>query len=104
MYSIVVYIPETHLEEVKSAMFGAGAGRLGNYDSCCWQTKGQGQFRPLENSSPYLGKKGEVESVVEWKVEMVCEREKIGDVVSAMAQAHPYETPAYVVVETLKIV
>lgn len=85
-------------------MFGAGAGRLGNYDSCCWQTKGQGQFRPLENSNPYLGEKGEVEIVDEWKVEMVCEREKIRDVVAAMCKAHPYETPAYVVIDTLKVV
>ena len=53
MYKIEFYVPESHLEAVKRAMFGAGAGKIGNYDSCCWQIKGLGEFRPLEGATPY---------------------------------------------------
>jgi hypothetical protein len=101
MLSLVVYVPESHLQEVKEALFAAGAGRIGNYDSCCWQVKGQGQFRPLEGSDPHLGRQGQVETVDEWKLELVCERALLPQVIAAMKKAHPYETPAYHVLETL---
>lgn len=78
-------------------MFAAGAGRIGNYDSCAWQTEGLGQFRPLEGSQPFLGHVGEVEKVKEWKVEMVCEDAMLDAVVAALKAAHPYETPAYLI-------
>lgn len=99
MLALVVYIPEEDLEKVKQAMFDAGAGRIGNYDHCCWQTKGCGQFRPLEGADPAIGKVGAVERVTEYKVEMVCEADKIQGVIKAMKAAHPYETPAYHYVE-----
>jgi hypothetical protein len=102
MLRINVYIPETHLEPVKQAMFEAGAGRIGNYDSCCWQTKGTGQFRPLEGNNAFIGETGKVEQVEEYKVELVCEDTKIHAVVAAMKQAHPYEEPAYDVYQPLK--
>ncbi len=95
MYKICVFIPESHLDAVKTAMFQAGAGRIGDYDSCAWQTLGQGQFRPLENSSPFIGTQGQVETVAEYKVEMVCADTIIKPVITAMKQAHPYEEPAY---------
>ena len=71
MLSIQFYVPESHLEPVKNALFAAGAGKIGNYDCCAWQTKGEGQFRALEGSQPFLGQKGQIEKVSEWKVEMV---------------------------------
>ncbi len=95
MYKLVVYVPESHLEAVKSALFSAGAGRMGDYDSCAWQVLGQGQFRPLEGSQPYLGQQGKVEYVPEYRVELVCADECINDVLSALRRAHPYEEPAY---------
>ena len=95
MYKICVYIPETHLQQVKDALFSAGAGRIGNYDSCCWQVEGEGQFRALPGSNPYLGKQGAVETVKEYKVELVCDDHRIKAAIAAMKQAHPYETPAY---------
>ncbi len=101
MLKLSFYVPESHLEEVKQAVFAAGAGRIGNYDSCCWQTRGQGQFRALEGSTPYLGQQGQVETVEEYKVEMVCEEALIRDVVAALKDAHPYEEPAYDVVRTV---
>ncbi len=73
MYNIYVYVPENSVETVKQALFDAGAGRIGNYDSCCWQTEGIGQFRPLENSNPTIGSLNEVEQVREVKIELVCE-------------------------------
>lgn len=101
MISLVVYVPESHLEKVKGALFAAGAGRLGNYDHCCWQTEGTGQFRPLAGSNPHLGEAGQLERVKEWKVEMVCPPERIEAAVAALRQAHPYETPAFLLTSTL---
>ena len=95
VYKMCVYIPESHLEKVKTALFEAGAGRIGNYDSCSWQVLGEGQFRPLEGSAPHLGQKGIVEKVAEYKVELVCEDKLVKQVVSAMKKAHPYEEPAF---------
>ncbi|MFW2371640.1 MAG: NGG1p interacting factor NIF3 [Gammaproteobacteria bacterium] len=95
MYKISVFIPETHLEPVKTALFEAGAGRIGDYDHCAWQCLGQGQFRPLQNSQPFIGQQGEVETVMEYKLELVCEDYLIKAAIAAMKQAHPYEEPAY---------
>ena len=103
MYKLCFYVPESHLEIVKSAVFAAGAGRIGNYDQCCWQALGQGQFRPLEGSDPYLGEQDRVEIVSEYKVEMVCDGACIKDAIAALKEAHPYEEPAYDVWKLEKI-
>lgn len=95
MYKICFYAPENAVELVKHAMFTAGAGHIGNYDSCCWQTMGTGQFRPLQGSSPYIGQHGEIETVAEYRVEMVCDDKKIQQVINALKENHPYEEPAY---------
>jgi len=68
---------------------------MGDYDCCCWQTLGSGQFRPLENSNPFIGEKGQIERVNEYKVEMVCDEEHIKAVITALKKAHPYEEPAF---------
>lgn len=98
MYKLGFYVPESHVEEVKRAVFAAGAGRIGHYDQCCWQVCGKGQFRPLAGSQPALGEVGAVESVDEYRVELVCDDQLIRAVVDAMSSAHPYEEPAYDVV------
>src|SRR5690606_8507281 len=95
MYKFCFYVPESHLEEVKAAVFAAGAGRIGHYDSCCWQTLGKGQFRPLAGSDPFLGQVDRVEEVAEWKVELVVADELIHDTVKAMKQSQPCEAPAF---------
>lgn len=94
-YRLDVYVPESHLEAVKNAMFDAGAGAVGNYDRCCWTTKGIGQFRPNGDASPFLGTSGRLEHVEEWKIELVVEKSRLGDVLRALKEAHPYETPAF---------
>ncbi|MBU6954297.1 MULTISPECIES: YqfO family protein [unclassified Hahella] len=95
MYKLSFFVPESHMETVKEAVFTAGGGKIGDYDRCSWQTKGVGQFRPLDGSSPFLGSVGEVELVEEYKVELVVEDALIASVVAAMKLAHPYEEPAY---------
>lgn len=100
MYKICFFVPESHLEVVKEALFVAGAGRVGNYDRCSWQCLGEGQFRPLAGSQPTLGQQGVVERVAEYKVELVCSSEDIQAAVAALKTNHPYEEPAY---EVLKI-
>lgn len=95
MYKLVFFVPETHLEEVKRAVFGSGAGKIGHYDSCCWQTLGRGQFRPLDGAAPYIGQQGQVEVVAEYRVELVCSDTCIAEAVTALKAAHPYEEPAY---------
>lgn len=95
MYKICFFVPEQQAEAVKEAMFAAGAGKIGDYDCCCWQIAGQGQFRPLEGSQPFLGEQGEVERVREFKVEMVCAENRMEAAIQALLAAHPYEEPAY---------
>ena len=95
MYKISTFIPASHLELVKSAMFEAGAGRIGDYDCCCWQTLGTGQFRPLDNARPFIGQHGQIETVEEYKVEMVCTDDLVNETIQAMKDSHPYEEPAY---------
>jgi len=95
VYKLAFFVPASHVEVVKAAVFAAGGGRIGHYDHCAWQTLGQGQFRPLDGSQPYLGQTGQVEVVEEWKVELVVADDLIAQVVAALRQSHPYETPAY---------
>jgi len=95
VYKLAFFVPASHVEVVKAAVFAAGGGRIGDYDHCAWQTLGQGQFRPLDGSQPYLGQTDQVEVVEEWKVELVVADDLIAQVVAALRQSHPYETPAY---------
>lgn len=95
MYKLCVYVPVSHLEAVKQALFAAGAGRIGDYDSCCWQVAGRGQFRPLAGADPFVGAQGQIETVEEYKVELVCDDNVVVAAITALKQAHPYEEPAY---------
>lgn len=99
IYHLSFYVPESHLEEVKQAVFDAGAGRLGQYDSCAWQTLGQGQYRPLKGSNPSSGEQDVLSKVREYKVEMICQEDCIKTVVSALKDKHPYEEVAYQIIK-----
>lgn len=103
MFKLCFYVPESHLELVKNALFSAGAGRVGFYEHCCWQSKGVGQFRPVAGSNPFIGSADRLEVLDEYKVELVCEREMVHEVVEALKRAHPYEEPAYDVTEMVKL-
>ncbi|MGK0290986.1 MAG: structural hemagglutinin/hemolysin toxin protein RtxA [bacterium] len=95
MYKLVFFVPKSHLEVVKQAVFQKGAGHYKGYDRCSWETLGNGQFRPLESSNPFIGKQGEIENVEEFRVEMICKDHLIYDVVKELIHVHPYEEPGY---------
>lgn len=103
LYKFCFYVPMASADKVKAAVFAAGAGRIGNYDCCCWQSEGVGQFRPLEGASPAVGEMSQVNHVPEVKVEMVCEPALIRLAVEAMIAAHPYEEPAYQIWQILSL-
>lgn len=103
MYKLSFFVPESHLEEVKQALFAQGAGKIGDYDCCAWQVKGLGQFRPLSGSQPFLGQENQIEQVEEYKVEMVCDDPYLSEVIQTLKQTHPYETPAYEVFQMIDI-
>lgn len=98
MYMLYFLVPETHLDAVKNAIFSVGAGSVGNYMHCAWQTLGEGQFIPLSGSNAFIGEINKLEKVSEYKVEIICTKQQIKAAVAALKQAHPYETPSYQVV------
>lgn len=95
MYKLSFFVPDEDRDRVKQVLFDMGVGRIGDYDRCCWQTLGEGQFRPRIGSDPHIGELGVVESLPEWKVEMVCDDQLIHQAVATLKQAHPYEEVAY---------
>jgi len=98
MYKICFYVPLSHLEHVKNAMFAKGAGKIGLYTHCAWQVLGEGQFMPIEGSKAFIGEKNQLEKLAEYKVEMVCDDAYIHDTIAALKDAHPYEEPAYQII------
>jgi hypothetical protein len=97
------YVPKTHLEIVKEAIFIAGAGVIGEYSNCCWQTLGEGQFLPSANSSPVLGKQQQLHRLAEYKVEVICVRDIMPNILHQFLLSHPYEEPAYSIMPHLKL-
>ena len=91
---IVVFVPITHAQKIREVLAKTGTGKLGDYDSCSFSSKGVGRFRPLKGAQPFIGKVGEVEEVEEEKIEVLCAREKLEEVLEEVKVAHPYEEPA----------
>jgi len=91
---IVVFVPESHADIVLKAMGNAGAGKIGNYTFCSFSSKGIGRFKPEEGAHPNIGEVGKFESVVEERIEAICERDKVADVIMAIKKVHPYEEVA----------
>lgn len=101
IYKLIFFVPESHKEAVKSAVFTVGAGAQGHYQRCSWEVLGEGQFLPNTGANPYQGKLGSVEYVAEYRVEMRVPAEAIVPVIAALKHAHPYEEPAYEVLQCL---
>jgi hypothetical protein len=97
-YKLIVYVPQTHLEQVRKAICDAGAGKIGNYDNCAFMTSGIGTFMPLKGAKPFQGKEGKLERIGEAKLEMTVTKNKLKAAISAMKKVHPYEQPAYDVI------
>lgn len=95
LFKLVVFVPESHQDKVRAALFGAGAGWIGNYSHCSFNTEGTGTFLPREGTRPYIGQQGKLESAAEIRIETVVPQSVRKAVVSAMLKAHPYEEVAY---------
>ncbi len=92
---LVVFVPENHIERVRDAISRAGAGWIGNYSHCTFQTSGMGTFMPLEGTNPYIGEKDKLEKVTEVRLETIISTAISRQVLSAMLKAHPYEEVAF---------
>lgn len=98
-FQFYFYVPISHKDIVKNACFQEGAGRMGNYENCCFETLGMGQFKPLLGSKAFLGKISKLEYVQEVKVEMVVQEKNRINVLRTFLAHHPYETPAFGFIE-----
>lgn len=95
LYKLVTFVPAEHVEKVSRALFDAGAGRIGNYTSCSFRTKGSGTFFGETGTNPVVGSAGQLERVEEVRVETVVPIAKIEAAIRALRQSHPYEEPAF---------
>jgi hypothetical protein len=96
LFSIVVFVPVTHGPQVRAALASAGAGTIGNYDSCSFSSRGVGRFRPLDGAKPFIGTVGAAapEEVEEERIETEVFETRLLPVLKAVRAAHPYEQPA----------
>ena len=92
---LVTFVPATHLGQVQNSLFNAGAGNIGNYDSCSFVLEGTGSFRGNENSKPFIGEKGKLSLEKETRLELIFETINESQIISALKQNHPYEEVAY---------
>jgi hypothetical protein len=95
LYKLVVFVPEGHQDEVRMAISAAGAGWIGNYSHCTFQTAGIGTFLPLSGASPFIGQTGQLEKAAEYRLETIVPESVLNQVLRALLQTHPYEEVAY---------
>ena len=98
---IFVTVPKENLEDVRKAMCDAGAGIIGNYTYCTTSIKSVGTFIPNGNANPYIGQQNKLEFIEEEKLEIICNVEKVKDVIQSLRKTHPYEEPAIDIVPLL---
>lgn len=95
LYKLAVYTPVTHEAVVRQALGESGAGYIGNYSNCTFNSQGIGTFRPEDNSNPFIGEIGKIEEVEEVKIETIVPSSILEKTISKMIKAHPYEEVAY---------
>ncbi|MBD5308103.1 MAG: Nif3-like dinuclear metal center hexameric protein [Bacteroides sp.] len=95
MLKLATYVPVSHVEVVRKAMFSAGAGHIGDYDSCSFNIEGKGTFRALQGADPFVGRIGEIHTEPETRIEVIVPAWLADGVERALISAHPYEEPAY---------
>jgi dinuclear metal center YbgI/SA1388 family protein len=98
-YKLVTFVPEKDLEKVAQALFAAGAGRIGHYTHCSFRTPGTGTFMGDQTTNPAVGEKGVYERTAEVRVETVCPIGRLAEVLAALRASHPYEEPAFDLVQ-----
>ncbi len=96
---VVTFVPSASADLLVDALASAGAGRLGDYERCAFTSTGTGTFRPLSGAQPSVGSVGRIEEVDETRVEMVLDRRRRQAVIAALRKAHPYEEPAFDLLE-----
>lgn len=92
---LVTYVPLSHADNVRAVLFNAGAGNIGNYDSCSFNILGEGTFKVGEGTSPFVGEQGVLHREQEVRIEVILPIYKQSEVLNALLAAHPYEEPAY---------
>lgn len=102
-YQLTFFVPDTALDEVKAAVFSTGAGAQGDYTECCFQVKGFGQFKPLAGANPHIGEHNILETVEEWRVEVLCDQSTVKAAVNALIAVHPYEEVAFSVTQLVDV-
>jgi hypothetical protein len=95
LLKLVTFVPHSHAEIVRNALFNAGAGNIGNYDSCSYNVAGEGTFKAGEETNPFRGEIGELHFEGETRIELILPIFKQSDVSRALIAVHPYEEPAY---------
>ncbi len=95
LLKLVTFVPYSHAELLRNTLFNAGAGSIGNYDSCSYNITGEGTFRAGDEAKPYCGEIGELHTEPETRIEMVLPVYKRSEVLRALISVHPYEEPAY---------
>ncbi len=95
LHKMAVFVPDGHAEALRNALFDAGAGRMGDYDECSFNSQGSGTFRPGQGASPFVGERGLRHSQPETRVEVICPAHASARIVAAMKAAHPYEEVAF---------
>lgn len=103
MLKLIYYVPESHLETTKVAIFSAGAGGIGNYEHCAWQVLGAGQFKPVKGANPFIGELDALEQIPEWRVETIVPEDQASHVARALKASHPYEEPAFEFIQIVEI-
>ena len=93
LVKVIVTIPEQDADKLREAVGNADGGQIGNYIHCSFSAKGIGRFLPIDGAHPAIGKVGKLEEVVEERIEITCERDKLTNIVQAIRSNHPYEEP-----------
>lgn len=101
IYKLVTYAPLDNAGQVRKALFEAGAGNIGNYDKCSFNSKGKGTYRGNENSNPVVGEKNELVEAAEIKIEVTFEKHLQNKILKALSESHTYEEVAYEIYQTL---
>ena len=95
LQKLVTFIPASHFEQVRQAIFEAGAGRIGNYDSCGYSVEGKGSFRALDGATPFVGSRETIHIESEIRFETIFPSRLNRQITAALVNNHPYEEPAF---------
>lgn len=92
---VVVFVPESHTDIIREVIGKSGAGKIGNYAYCSFSSQGVGRFIPNDGAHPTIGQVGKLESVQEERIEFICDRNLVENIVAEIKKVHPYEEVAF---------